>query len=92
MTNDAAKIKELFKSVEIAQMLHDAADAVWEADPESEQAEHNCDAAYKLLWNAEQAFAEAIVEFTAGSIDKRTARLMLIKQRDELREYISRWY
>lgn len=92
MTTETAKIKELFSRVELADAAYDAADAAWEADPENATLEKAWDNAYEVAWNAAEDFAEAIVEFTAGSIDKRTARLMLIKQRDELREYISRWY
>ena len=86
----ANEIKNLFRRVEITEMLADAADAAWEADPENEQAEYTWDAAYKQCGEAQQAFAEALEDFTAGAVDAKTARRMLVIKRDELAALIDR--
>lgn len=80
----AAEIKRLFAAVETAEAAYDAADEAMAADVENEALEAAWDEAYRVLWNAEQAFAEAVEAFTAGAVDEKTARRMLTVKRAEL--------
>lgn len=83
-------IKAMFAKLEEAEAAYDAADADWEADPESAEAEAAWDAAYNALWEAEQAVAEAIESFTGGMVDCKTARRMVTIKRDQLQALIAR--
>lgn len=86
----AANVKSLFEAVEIAQAAYDAADEAMAADVENEAMEAAWDEAYKVLWNAEEAFSVAVERFSAGKVDAKTARRMLVIKRDELRSLVNR--
>lgn len=86
----ATEIKSLFAAIETAEAAYDAALEALETDAENAALEAAWDEAYRVLWNAEQAFAVALESFTAGFVSEKTARRMLTIKRDELTELVHR--
>lgn len=83
-------MKELLKALEAAEIKANAADAAWEADPESAQLEASFDEAYTAECNAFEAVVKEIVSMTSGRIDAKTASVMLRSRRNEIKSLAER--
>lgn len=77
------------KAIEAAEAC-DAADRAWCENVESRELEAAFDAAYRAQHEAEARLYAAIEAFTGGAIDRKTARLMWVKKREQLRSLIAR--
>lgn len=86
----AKEIKRLFAEMEEAERISDELDAAWEQDPENAELEAAWDAAYAAEHAAFSAVVEEVVKITGGAIDATTARLMLMKKRDEFGSLVAR--
>lgn len=84
------KIKELFKELEEAEKRSDAIDEAWENDYENEKLEAAWLEAYNKEADALNALITEIVNVTAGMIEPKTAKMMVISKRDELKALIER--
>lgn len=84
------KIKELFKELEEAEKRSNAIDEAWENDYENEELEAAWLEAYNKEADALNALITEIVNVTAGVIEPKTAKMMVISKRDELKALIER--
>jgi hypothetical protein len=73
----AKDIMESLKDLERLERKADECDAIYEQNPESEQAESDFDMAFRAQWNHTEKCVEMIREFSGNSIDARTARRLL---------------
>ena len=83
-------MKRLMKRLEEAERRANAIDQAWENDYENEELEKEFMKAYEEEHKAFNELAEAIVRFTAGQIEKKTAATMIRAQRNELKAIISK--
>ena len=83
-------LKDLLKALKIAEENANKVDAAWENDPENENLEIAFDRAYAKEHEALENLVGEIVKVTAGKIDRKTARAMVIKKREQLEALINR--
>lgn len=84
------ELKALYNEYMEAVKAADIADAAWEADAENEELEAAFDEAYNMQYEAMEALIDGIVFFSAGQIDKKTARLMITKKGNKLADLMAR--
>ena len=86
-------MKELLKKYEELKAAEAAATEAMEAseaDPENEALDEAFDEAYKAEFEKFEEMEEAIVSFSKGKIDKKTAGLILRKRRSKFEDLIAR--
>lgn len=84
------ELKKLYDLYKIATEAADIADEAWAADAENEELEAAFDEAYNMQYEAMEALIDGIVSFSAGQIDKKTARLMITKKGNKLADLMAR--
>lgn len=77
-------MKELLKSLAIAEKAANKADQAYNADPENTEKEEAFDRAYEAEFNLYMAAANELVKITSGKIDFNTAKAMIKTKRKEL--------
>lgn len=90
MTEEMKNIKNLFKAYEEATKAADIAEELYSQDCENEELETAFDLAYERQFKAMDELVDGIVKFTAGRINGRTARTMIIMKQDNLRAIIEK--
>lgn len=83
-------LKNIFNEYLKAEAICDKAEEAYEADCENEAIEAEFDRTYKESWGLLEKLTDGIVEITGGRIKKRTARMMVISQRERLENLFSR--
>lgn len=84
-------IKRIFAELEKEEKALDALDALFEMSPENEQIEKAWDDQYKKVFGITEKLVNAIVTFTAGMMDKTTARAVIQGKRTEFKSLLARW-
>ena len=82
------KLKELFNRLELAEAETNRLDALIEKNPENEAIEAEWDTAYKKEYDIKMSLASHIVEMTSGKIDLKTANMMILSKREQLKTLI----
>lgn len=84
------RFKKLFETYKKAEMAATEIENKWDADPDNEALETAFDVAYELEYKALMALANGIVEYTAGMIDIKTARIMIMKMPERLETLVAK--
>ena len=84
-------IKRLFAELDKEEKALDALDALFEMRPEDTQIEKAWDDQYKKVFGITEKLVNAVVTFTAGMMDKTTARAIIQGKRAEFRSLLARW-
>lgn len=84
------QIKKIFAQFEKAEKISNDLYEALEQDPMNEEMESKWDAAYKKEYAAHEALVNEIIKITSGMIDRETAKAMIGKKRQELKNLISR--
>ena len=82
------KLKELFNQLESAEAETIRLDSLVEENPEDEALEEAWDTAYKKEYDITILLASHIVEMTSGKIDMKTANMMILSKREQLKTLI----
>ena len=82
------KLKELFNQLESAEAETIRLDSLVEENPEDESLEEEWDTAYKKEYDIKMLLASHIVEMTSGKIDLKTANMMILSKREQLKTLI----
>ena len=82
------KLKELFNQLESAEAETIRLDFLVEENPEDESLEEAWDEAYKKEYDIKMLLASHIVEMTGGKIDLKTANMMILSKREQLKTLI----
>ena len=82
------KLKELFNQLESAEAETIRLDFLVEENPEDEALEEAWDTAYKKEYDIKMLLASHIVEMTSGKIDMKTANMMILSKREQLKTLI----
>ena len=82
------KLKELFNQLELAEAETIRLDSLVEENPEDEALEEAWDTAYKKEYDIKMLLASHIVEMTSGKIDLKTANMMILSKREQLKKLI----
>ena len=82
------KLKELFNQLELAEAETIRLDSLVEENPEDETLEEAWDTAYKKEYDIKMLLANHIVEMTSGKIDLKTANMMILSKREQLKTLI----
>lgn len=82
--------KRLFKAYQKAEKAATAAEMAYDQEPENEAIEAAFDKAYEAEHKALMALANGIVEYTAGMIDIKTARIMIMKMPERLETLVAK--
>ena len=82
------KLKELFNQLESAEAETLRLDSLVEEQPENEALEAEWDSAYKKEYDIKMLLANHIVEMTSGKIDLKTANMMILSRREQLKTLI----
>lgn len=82
------KLKELFNQLESAEAETLRLDSLIEENPENEAIEVEWDEAYKKEYDIKMLLASHIVEMTSGKIDLKTANMMILSKREQLKTLI----
>lgn len=82
------KLKELFNQLESAEEETLLLDSLIEENPENEAIEAEWDTAYKKEYDIKMSLANHIVEMTSGKIDLKTANMMILSKREQLKTLI----
>ena len=82
------KLKELFNQLESAEAETIRLDSLVEENPEDEALEEAWDTAYKKEYDIKMSLASHIVEMTSGEIDLKTANMMILSKREQLKTLI----
>ena len=82
------KLKELFNQLESAEAETIRLDSLVEENPENESLEEAWDEAYKKEYDIKMLLASHIVEMTGGKIDLKTANMMILSKREQLKTLI----
>ena len=82
--------KKLFETFKRAEIAATEIERRWDADPENEALEKAFDVAYELEHKAMTELQKAIVEYTGGMVDMRTAYIMICKYPDRLASLVAR--
>ena len=82
------KLKELFNQLESAEAETIRLDSLVEENPENEAIEAEWDEAYKKEYDIKMLLASHIVEMTSGKIDLKTANMMILSKREQLKTLI----
>ena len=82
------KLKELFNQLELAEAETIRLDSLVEENPEDEVLEEAWDTAYKKEYDIKMLLASHIVEMTSGTIDLKTANMMILSKREQLKTLI----
>ena len=82
------KLKELFNQLELAEAETIRLDSLVEENPEDETLEEAWDTAYKKEYDIKMLLASHIVEMTSGKIDLKTANMMILSKREQLKTLI----
>lgn len=84
------RFKELFETYKRAEIAATEIENRYDAEPENEELETAFDVAYKIEHKALMALADGIVEYTAGMIDRKTARIMIMKMPERLEALVNK--
>lgn len=84
------RFKKLFETYKKAEMAATEIENRWDAEPDNEALETAFDVAYELEHKALMALANGIVEYTAGMIDIKTARIMIMKMPERLETLVAK--
>ena len=79
------KLKALFNQLESAEAETLRLDSLVEENPENESIEAEWDEAYKKEYNVKMSLASHIVKITSGKIDLKTANMMIMSKREQLK-------
>ena len=82
------KLKELFNQLESAEAETIRLDSLVEENPEDESLEEAWDTAYKKEYDIKMLLASHIAEMTSGKIDLKTANMMILSKREQLKTLI----
>lgn len=82
------KLKTLFNQLESAEAETLRLDSLVEENPENEAIEAEWDKAYKKEYDVKMLLASHIVEMTNGKIDFKTANMMILSKREQLKTLI----
>ena len=82
------KLKALFNQLEVAEAETLRLDSLIEENPENEAIEAEWDEAYKKEYDVKMSLASHIVEMTSGKIDMKTANMMILSKREQLKTLI----
>ena len=82
------KLKELFNQLELAEAETIRLDSLVEENPENGALEEAWDTAYKKEYDIKMLLANHIVTFTRGKIDLKTANMMILSKREQLKTLI----
>ena len=82
------KLKALFNQLESAEAETLRLDSLIEENPEDEAIEAEWDEAYKKEYDIKMLLASHIVEMTSGKIDLKTANMMILSKREQLKTLI----
>ena len=82
------KLKELFNQLESAEAETIRLDSLVEENPEDESLEEEWDTAYKKEYDIKMSLASHIVEMTSEKIDLKTANMMILSKREQLKTLI----
>ena len=82
------KLKALFNQLESAEAETFRLDSLIEENPENEAIEAEWDTTYKKEYNIKMSLASHIVEMTSGKIDLKTANMMILSKREQLKTLI----
>ena len=82
------KLKELFNQLELAEAETIRLDSLVEENPEDEALEEAWDTAYKKEYDIKMLLASHIVEMTSGKIDLKTANMIILSKREQLKTLI----
>ena len=83
-------LKKMLEELETAEAKTDRIDEAWENDYENEELEKAYMEAYKEEHKAFETLVNEIVKVSCGAIDNKTARMVLIAKRDEVKSLIAR--
>ena len=83
-------LKKMLEELEAAETKTDRIDEAWENDYENEELEKAYMEAYKEEHKAFETLVNEIVKVSCGAIDNKTARMVLIAKRDEVKSLIAR--
>ena len=79
------KLKALFNQLESAEAETLRLDSLVEEQPENEALEAEWDSAYKKEYDVKMLLANHIVNMTSGKIDLKTANMMIMSKREQLK-------
>lgn len=79
---------ELLKKFEEAEAESNRLDVLLEADPENEELEKAWDVAYEKEYKMLEECVKMIVKLSRGQIGDKTARAMVLTQREELKKIL----
>lgn len=82
------KFKALFNQLESAEAETLRLDSLVEENPENEAIEAEWDEAYKKEYNVKMLLVNHIVEMTSGKIDLKTANIMILSKREQLKTLV----
>ena len=82
------KLKALFNKLELAEAETLRLDSLIEENPEDEVIEAEWDEAYKKEYDVKMLLASHIVEMTSGKIDFKTANMMILSKREQLKTLV----
>lgn len=82
------KLKTLFNQLESAEAETLRLDSLIEENPENEAIEAEWDEAYKKEYDIKMLLVSHIVEMTSGKIDLKTANMMILSKREQLKTLI----
>lgn len=82
--------KRLFKAYQKAEKAATVAEMAYDQEPENEALEAAFDRAYEDEHKAMTELINGIVEYTAGMIDRPTARIMIMKMPERLEALVNR--
>lgn len=83
-------LKNIFNEYRVAEAICDKAEEAYAEDCENEAVEAEFDRTYKESCRLLEKLINGIVEITGGRIDKKTARMMVLSQRERLESLFNR--
>ena len=84
------KFKRLFNAYKKAEKAATVAEMAYDQEPENETIEAAFDRAYEAEHKALMALADGIVEYTTGMVDRKTARIMIMKMPERLEAIVNK--
>lgn len=82
-------LKRTLAELSELEAVSNAAEAVYEADPENTEKEKAFDEAYKAEFDAFIIVSSLLVKMTSGQIDEKTARTIVRTKRNEIMNFVS---
>ena len=75
------KLRDNLKTLRVLEKRADKAERMYVRNPESRKYEREFDEAYALQFDCMNKCINLLVKITAGQIDKKTARMMMVTKR-----------